>query len=93
MLSRHGLRNAISPVVTMLGMDIGMALGIAIYVEAVFDLPGIGGALVSAIRARDRGLLVGLVAFVMAAVIVANAVADVVVAWLDPRVRPTADPA
>jgi ABC-type dipeptide/oligopeptide/nickel transport system permease component len=56
-------------------------------VEGVFGLPGLGGALLEAIRGRDRALVVGLVAFVMGVVIVATAVADVVTAWLDPRLR------
>jgi ABC-type dipeptide/oligopeptide/nickel transport system permease component len=51
-------------------------------------MPGLGGALFASIRNRDRALLVGLVTVVMVAVIVANAIADVVAAALDPRVRP-----
>jgi oligopeptide transport system permease protein len=83
----HALRPALPPVVAFLAINLGPTLLGLIAVEAAFDLPGIGGAIVSAVRERDRGLLVGLVAFVMAVVIVANAVADLVVAWLDPRVR------
>jgi oligopeptide transport system permease protein len=83
----HALRPALPPVVAFLAINLGPTLLGLIAVEAVFDLPGIGGAIVSAVRARDRGLLVGLVAFVMLVVIVANALADLVVAWLDPRMR------
>ena len=58
-----------------------------VVVEGVFALPGLGGAVVGAIRDRDRSMLVGLVAVVMAAVIVVTALADVLTAWLDPRLR------
>ena len=51
-------------------------------------MPGVGGALFASIRNRDRALLIGLVTVVMIAVIVANAIADIVAAALDPRVRP-----
>lgn len=88
-LFHHALRPALGPVLAFVAINLGPTLLGLIAVEAVFDLPGLGGAMVSAIRERDRGLLVGLVAFVMAVVIVANAVADVVVAWLDPRLRPS----
>jgi len=57
----------------------------------VFDLPGVGGAIFQSIADQDRSLLVGLVTVVMVVVIVANAVSDVVVAAIDPRVRLTQD--
>jgi oligopeptide transport system permease protein len=86
-LLRHALRPALGPVVAFVAINLGPTLLGLIAVEAVFDLPGLGGTIVSAVRGRDRGLLVGLVAFTMAVVIAANAVADVVVAWIDPRLR------
>lgn len=83
----HALRPALGPVVAFVAINLGPTLLGLIAVEAVFDLPGLGGTIVGAVRGRDRGLLVGLVAFTMAVVIAANAVADVVVAWIDPRLR------
>jgi len=61
-----------------------------VIVEGVFRVPGVGGLLFGAIAARDRSLVVGIVAFVAILVIVANAVADVLVAALDPRLRAAA---
>lgn len=89
-LTRHGLRNALSPVVTMLGMDIGMALGIAIYVEAVFNLPGLARLAIFALSGQsgyDLPMILGVVVFTAATIVVLNLVADVITAMLDPRVR------
>lgn len=86
-LAVHGLRPALVPVVAYLAASVGPSVVGLVVVEAVFGLPGLGGALVDAIRARDRSMLVGLVTVVMAAVIVVTAVADVLTAWLDPRLR------
>lgn len=83
----HALRPAVGPVLAFVAINLGpMLLGL-IAVEAVFELPGLGGSMVAAIQARDRGLIVGLVAFVVAVVVTVNALADLVVAWIDPRLR------
>lgn len=87
LLAVHALRPALVPIVAFVAANLGPTLVGLIVVEGVFQLPGLGGALLGSIRGRDRGLMVGLVAFVMALVIVATAVADVVTAWLDPRIR------
>lgn len=86
-LAVHALRPALVPVVAYLAASIGPAVVGLVVVEGVFELPGLGGAVIGAIRDRDRSLLVGLVAVVMAAVIVVTAVGDVLTAWLDPRLR------
>lgn len=83
----HALRPALVPVVTFVAADLSQLFVGLLVVEAVFGMPGLGGALFAAIHDRDRSLLVGLVTVVMAAVIVANAVADVAAAALDPRTR------
>ena len=67
--------------------NIGQLFVGLIIVEGIFDLPGVGGAIFQSIANQDRSLLVGLVTVVMVVVIVANAVSDVVVAAIDPRVR------
>jgi oligopeptide transport system permease protein len=82
----HALRPAMVPVVTFVAANVGqLAVGLVV-VEGVFGLPGLGGTLFQAVRDRDRSLLVGLVTVVMATVIVANALADVAAAALDPRI-------
>lgn len=86
-LAVHALRPALVPVVAYLAASIGPAVVGLVVVEGVFELPGLGGAVIRAIRDRDRSMLVGLVAVVMAMVIVVTAVGDVLTAWLDPRLR------
>lgn len=91
-IRRHGLRNALAPVVTMLGMDLGMALGLAIYVETVFQLPGLGRLMIGAIQGvvgYDRPVILGVVVVTAVTVILMNLVADIVTALIDPRVRET----
>jgi peptide/nickel transport system permease protein len=84
---RHILRNSMLPVVTMLGMDLALALGGSVFVESVFNLHGLGQELVFAAHNDDVPVVVGVVVFVTLAVIVFNFIVDVVYAWLDPRIR------
>ncbi len=89
-LGRHGLRNAIAPVVTMLGMDIGMALGIAVYVESVFGLPRLARLALFALSGQsgyDLPMILGVVVLTAVVIIVLNLFVDVVCAVLDPPVR------
>jgi ABC-type dipeptide/oligopeptide/nickel transport system permease component len=83
----HALRPALTPVVTFVAANLGQLVVGLVVVEGVFGMPGVGNAVLGAIEGRDRALLVGLTTVVIAAVIVANAVADVAAAALDPRVR------
>lgn len=84
---RHGVRVAITPVVTLLGVDIGVLLGGAILVETVFNIPGIGRLGFDAIDHADFPVIQGTVLLAALCVVVANLVVDVVYALLDPRVR------
>jgi peptide/nickel transport system permease protein len=86
-LVQHVLRNSLLPVVTILGMDLALALGAAVFTESVFDLPGLGSDLVTAAASDDLPLVVGIVVCATLAVIVCNFVVDVAYAWLDPRIR------
>lgn len=86
-IGRHVLRNAAMPVVTMLGMDIGMALGAAIFVERVYGLPGLGGISVAALSRRDLPVILGVVVLVTAVIVVLNLVVDLLYGALDPRSR------
>ncbi|MFL5959110.1 MAG: ABC transporter permease [Gaiellaceae bacterium] len=83
----HVLRNSLLPVVTMLGMDLGIAMGGSVFIENVFSLHGLGQELLLATRNDDVPVVVGIVVFVGLAVIVCNFVVDLLYAWLDPRVR------
>ena len=83
----HALRPSLIPVATFLAANLGQLVTGLIVVEGVFRVPGLGGLLFTAIADRDRSLVVGIITFVAVLVIVANALADVVVAALDPRLR------
>ena len=86
-LRRHVLRNAILPVISMLGMDVGLAFGGAIFIETVFDLPGMGQTLYSALQTNDQPVILGVALVVGASVVIANLLADIVYCVADPRVR------
>ena len=84
---RHIMRNAWSPVVTLIGMDIGWFLGGVLIVEYVFGIPGIGQQAFQAIQAQDLPLIMGTVLFAALLVTVSNFVVDLAYTWLDPRVK------
>ena len=84
---KHGLRSAVTPVVTMFGLDLGILLGGAILIEAVFNIPGIGRLAFDAIQKSDLPMVQGTVLIGALAIVVMNLVVDVVYAFLDPRVR------
>jgi peptide/nickel transport system permease protein len=83
----HVLRNAMLPVVTMLGMDIGVALGGAVFTESVFGLPGLGRTAIQHLEGFDLPTVQGIVVFATLSVIVFNLVVDLLYAWIDPRIR------
>jgi peptide/nickel transport system permease protein len=83
----HILRNALLPVVTMLGMDIGVALGGAIFTETIFSLPGLGQTLLNSIQTFDLSVTQGIVVFATLAIIVCNLIIDLLYAVIDPRIR------
>jgi peptide/nickel transport system permease protein len=84
---RHALRNAMLPVVTMLGMDIAVALGGAVFVEIVFGLPGLGYWAVQSVNTFDLPIITGTVIFASLMVITFNLLVDLLYAWIDPRIR------
>jgi peptide/nickel transport system permease protein len=85
----HALRNAIGPVVTMTAMDAGMAIGIAMYIETVFGLPGLGRTMIGAlagVQGYDLPVILGVTLVAATAIILLNLVADLVLLALDPTV-------
>jgi peptide/nickel transport system permease protein len=84
---QHVLRNALLPVVTMLGMDIGVALGGAIFTENIFQLPGLGRIAIVAINNQDLATVQGVVVFATITILVFNLIVDLLYAWIDPRIR------
>ena len=87
MVFRHALKAAMVSVVPVIGIQAGFVLGGAVYVETVFQWPGIGSMLVNAISTRDILLVQGGVLVVAAAYVLFNLLADVVQMALDPRLR------
>jgi peptide/nickel transport system permease protein len=86
-LRSHVLRNAMLPIVTMLGMDIGLALGGAIFTETVYSLPGLGRTSVQALANYDVPTVMGVIVFSTIIIIVFNLIVDVLYAVIDPRIR------
>jgi peptide/nickel transport system permease protein len=88
-LYRHALRNAISPIVTMAGMDMGMAIGIALYVETVFGLPGLGRTTIAALRGfngYDLPVIVAVVLVTAVAIVLLNLIVDLSLYAIDPTI-------
>jgi peptide/nickel transport system permease protein len=85
---RHGLRNAINPIVTLVGLDVGTLLaGQAIITETVFNIPGVGRLLYNAISVSDLTTIQGITLFGAFFIVFFNLVVDIAYAYLDPRVR------
>jgi peptide/nickel transport system permease protein len=84
---RHGVRSAITPIVTAAGLDLGVLLGGTILVETVFNIPGIGRLAYDSIQNSDLPMIQGTVLLGAFFIVLANLVVDIVYAFLDPRVR------
>jgi peptide/nickel transport system permease protein len=84
---RHGLRNAVPPAVTIIALDLASVISGAVITETVFSWPGIGSLFIESLDGRDYPVLMGLLILGSAAVILANILADLVQALLDPRLR------
>jgi peptide/nickel transport system permease protein len=84
---KHGLRSALTPIVTIFGLDLGLLLGGAVLTETTFSLPGIGKFAIDAINNNDLPEVLGVTLLAAFFVVVANIVVDVVYAALDPKVR------
>ncbi|WP_327089057.1 ABC transporter permease [Nonomuraea sp. NBC_01738] len=86
-IGRHGLRNALIPLVTYLGADLGNLMGGAVITETIFNLPGIGNQLFQSVYLREQPVVVGIVTVLVLIYILANLVVDMMYAVLDPRIR------
>ena len=84
---RHALRNALIPVVTVLGLQLGTLIGGAVITEYVFALPGVGRLVVDAVFARDYPLVQGVVLLIAVGFILSNLAVDLLYGWIDPRIR------
>ena len=86
-LMRHALRNALLPIVTIIGLQVGILLGGAVLTESVFNLSGVGRTVVEAIDGRDYAVIQGFTLIIAIGFLAINLLVDVSYAWLDPRVR------
>lgn len=86
-LFKHALRSALSPVLTIFGLDLGASFGGAIFTETIFDLHGVGYTAVSALSSNDLPVIVGCVIFAAAMIVSMNVVVDLVYGLIDPRVK------
>jgi peptide/nickel transport system permease protein len=84
---RHVLRNALIPVVTLLGLSLPALFSGAVFIEAIFAWPGVGRVLVEGVVARDYPVVMAATAVSAALVVVGNLLAEILVSWVDPRVR------
>jgi peptide/nickel transport system permease protein len=86
-LFRYGLRNAVLPIVTVIGLSVGALLSGAVLTETIFNLPGLGGAIYESITSRDYLVIQGMALVVAIIYVVVNLVVDISYGYLDPRVR------
>jgi peptide/nickel transport system permease protein len=84
---RHGMRNAMIPVITIIGLSLGSLLGGAVLTETIFNLSGVGRILFDAIQARDYSIVQGFTLIIAAVYVILNLLIDLLYAYLDPRVR------
>jgi peptide/nickel transport system permease protein len=81
------LRNALIPVLTLLGLSLPAVFSGTVFVEAIYAWPGVGRVLVEAVQARDHPVVLAAVAVSAGLVVVGNLLAEALVAWADPRTR------
>ncbi|HLA18367.1 MAG TPA: ABC transporter permease, partial [Dehalococcoidia bacterium] len=86
-VTRHALKNALIPVITIIGLQVGALIGGAVIVESVFALNGVGKYVLEAIIMRDLLVVQGVVLILALTTVVANLTVDVLYGWLDPRIR------
>jgi ABC-type dipeptide/oligopeptide/nickel transport system permease component len=84
---KHGLRNALIPIITIIGLQVGALIGGSVIIETVFAWPGVGGLVVRAAERRDYPLLQFGVLFIAAVTVTVNSLIDVAYGVLDPRIR------
>lgn len=86
-VARHAFRNALLPIVTLVGASVPALIGGAIFIESIFGWPGIGRLLLSGVEARDYPIIIGITFILAIVTLLANLVTDVVYAFIDPRIR------
>ncbi|MFT4040591.1 MAG: ABC transporter permease [Thermomicrobiales bacterium] len=83
---RHALRNALNPVVSIVGLEVAALLGGTVIVETIFNWPGLSSLLIAGVRARDYPVVQGVVLLIAVLTVLINLIVDLVYGWLDPRI-------
>jgi peptide/nickel transport system permease protein len=86
-IMRHALKNGLIPVVTLLGMGIGIVFGGSVLVETIFAIPGVGRLLVTSVFAQDYVVIQSGTLVISTIIILSNLIVDISYGWLDPRIR------
>jgi ABC-type dipeptide/oligopeptide/nickel transport system permease component len=86
-LFRHGLRNAMLPVLTLMGLQLSGVLAGSVVMETIFGLPGVGSLAIHAIQLRDFAVVQFVITLFVVKVLVVNLVVDMMYGWMDPRIR------
>ena len=86
-VGRHAVRNALLPVVTIIGLNFGLVISGAVLTETIFGLAGVGRTLVDSITSRDYTLVQGFTVIIAAGFVIINMVVDILYGYLDPRIR------
>lgn len=84
---RHGLKNALIPVVTLMGMSFSMIIGGAVIIETVFNIPGMGRLAVASVLNQDYPYVQGVTLIIAITVVSANFLVDIINSWLDPKIH------
>ena len=84
---RHALKNALIPVITLVGLQVPVLVGGTVIIEQIFSLPGMGRLLINAVAQRDYPIVSGILVIVAAAMVLVNLLIDLVYGFLDPRIR------
>lgn len=86
-ITRHMLKNALPPIITVIGLQIGHILGGAVIIENIFSWPGVGGLLIDAINAKDTPMIEGCVLLIAFGYAMVNLIVDIIYACLDPKLK------
>jgi peptide/nickel transport system permease protein len=84
---RHGLKNALIPVVTLMGMSFSMIIGGAVIIETVFNIPGMGRLAVASVLNQDYPYVQGVTLIIAVTVVLVNLLVDIMISWLDPKIH------
>jgi peptide/nickel transport system permease protein len=86
-ITRHGIKNGLIPVVTLIGMSLSMVVGGSVLIETVFNIPGLGRLLVQSVFSKDFQVVQGFTLIIAIIVLLTNLIVDISYGWFDPRIR------